>query len=84
MQKKKIKAYFFIYSAPILGEANNMEVFRYFRTVAYNNLNDFYESFFKKLLNLMVKNTKKKKIFKEKNTCLPSHFIHLMIGGLGF
>ena len=67
LQKKKIKAYFFIYSAPILGEANNMEVFRYFRTVAYNNLNDFYESFFKKIIKSNGEEYKKeKKIFKEK------------------
>ena len=66
-RKGKLRHTFLFILLPILGEANNLEVYRYFRTVAYSNLNDFYESFFKKIIQLYGKEYKKeKKIFKEK------------------
>ena len=41
-----IKAFFFIYSAPLCGEDNYLEIFRDFRHSSFNNIDDFYGDFF--------------------------------------
>lgn len=41
-----IKATFFIYSSVFEGGVEPLEIFRLFRTVAFNNIDDFYEQFY--------------------------------------
>lgn len=42
-----ITAFFFIYSAPLCGEENYLEIFRDFRNTFFKNIDDFYDHFFK-------------------------------------
>ena len=46
LEKEKIKAFFFIYSAPLKGKAEKLEVYRYFRCVEYSSTEKFYSDFF--------------------------------------
>ena len=41
-----IKAFFFIYSAPLSGEDNYLEIFRDFRHSSFSEIDEFYEEFF--------------------------------------
>ena len=41
-----IKAFFFIYSAPLCGEDNYLEIFRDFRHSSFSEIDEFYEEFF--------------------------------------
>jgi len=47
LNKKDIKAFFFVYSSPFGGDPDYLEIFRYFRTVVFEDMEDFYECFFK-------------------------------------
>ena len=47
LKKKAIKAFFFVYSSPFGGDPDYLEIFRYFRTVAFEDVDDFYDCFFK-------------------------------------
>lgn len=42
----KIKAFFFIYSSPFCGDPDPLEIYRYFRTTKFSNINEFYDQFF--------------------------------------
>ncbi len=46
MKARNIKAFFFVYSGPLLGEPNFLEVFRYYRSTQYKSIGDFYVVFF--------------------------------------
>ena len=46
IRRRNLTAFFFIHSAPIKGEMNFLEIFRYFRTICYDDLQDFYSEFF--------------------------------------
>jgi peptidoglycan/xylan/chitin deacetylase (PgdA/CDA1 family) len=46
MKRRGIRAFFFVYSSPFGAEPDYLEVFRYFRTVAYDSLDKFYGDFF--------------------------------------
>jgi peptidoglycan/xylan/chitin deacetylase (PgdA/CDA1 family) len=46
-----IKAFFFIYSSIFTEETNLLEVFRYFRSHTFHNINEFYELFFSRIDN---------------------------------
>jgi len=47
LKEYDITAFFFIYSAPFFGELNMLEIYRYFRCTQFDNIDDFYRSFFK-------------------------------------
>lgn len=40
-----LKAFWFIYSSPLTGVIEKLELYRYFRSSNYNNINDFYIDF---------------------------------------
>lgn len=42
-----LKAFFFVYSSPLLGTVEPLEVYRYYRSTQFEAINDFYELFFK-------------------------------------
>lgn len=46
LDRRGIGAFFFIYSAPLNGEPEYLEIFRYFRSVAYSDVEAFYADFF--------------------------------------
>jgi len=46
LDKKKIKAFFFIYSSPFYGDPDPLELYRYFRTTRFSKIDEFYEHFF--------------------------------------
>lgn len=47
LQRGGLKAFFFVYSSALKGQPDYLEVFRYFRTVAYSSVDDFYADFFR-------------------------------------
>ena len=47
LEELKIKSFFFSYSSIFDGKPDNLEIFRYFRMNYFNNVNLFYESFYK-------------------------------------
>ncbi len=62
LEKNNLKAFFFIYSSPILGEPDFLEIFRYFRCIVYKSIDLFYMDFF----NLVEANHKEKYVIKKK------------------
>ena len=49
LEDLKIKSFFFIYSSLFKGELTLLEVYRYFRTNYFNNIDEFYNYFLKLL-----------------------------------
>jgi len=47
LQERGIDAFFFVYSSVFRGTPDNLEVFRYFRTNNFHDIDDFYSQFFK-------------------------------------
>lgn len=52
MKRRNLNAFFFLYSSPFSGELNYLEIFRHFRTTAYESINDFYSAFFEAVKTL--------------------------------
>ena len=46
LKTNKLNAFFFVYTSPITGNPDFLEVYRYFRTVEYDDIEDFYLEFF--------------------------------------
>ena len=46
LNQKGLSAFFFVYSSALSGEPDKLEIYRYFRTNAYDSIDDFYEDFF--------------------------------------
>ena len=46
LKKYNIKAFFFIYSSIFTKKPDLLEIFRYFRTEYYKNIDHFYKEFF--------------------------------------
>lgn len=62
LEDLKIKSFFFIYSSIFETKPDLLEVYRYFRTNFYKNIDDFYLCFFKKInqdLNKFFLNNKR-------------------------
>ena len=49
LEDLKIKSFFFIYSSLFKGELTLLEVYRYFRMNYFNNIDEFYNSFYQVL-----------------------------------
>jgi peptidoglycan/xylan/chitin deacetylase (PgdA/CDA1 family) len=47
LNKRDIQAFFFIYSSPFIGDPDPLEIYRYFRTVEFSDIDHFYSEFFK-------------------------------------
>ncbi|WP_016754110.1 polysaccharide deacetylase family protein [Leptospira santarosai] len=45
LEELDIKAFWFIYSSPLIGVQEKLEIYRYFRSAKFNTVNDFYHSF---------------------------------------
>jgi peptidoglycan/xylan/chitin deacetylase (PgdA/CDA1 family) len=46
LDKRNIKAFFFVYSSPFYDDPDPLEIYRYFRTVVFDDVNAFYSEFF--------------------------------------
>ncbi len=51
LKRRGLRAFFFICSSPFNNEPDNLEIFRYFRTVSFDDINQFYRIFFKRVMN---------------------------------
>ena len=51
LEEREIDAFFFIYSSVFSENPDNLEVFRYFRTNHFSDIDDFYYQFFKLIDN---------------------------------
>ena len=49
LEELKIKSFFFAYTSVFEGKPDNLEVFRYFRMNYFDNIEEFYNSFYKVL-----------------------------------
>ncbi|MBF96480.1 MAG: hypothetical protein CFH34_00961 [Alphaproteobacteria bacterium MarineAlpha9_Bin4] len=49
LEDLKIKSFFFIYTSIFDGKPDNLEVYRYFRTICFEKIDDFYFYFYKVL-----------------------------------
>ena len=47
LEERRIDAFFFVYSSVFSDAPDNLEVFRYFRTNNFYDIDDFYDQFFK-------------------------------------
>jgi peptidoglycan/xylan/chitin deacetylase (PgdA/CDA1 family) len=70
LNKKNILAFFFVYSSPINGTLNYLEIFRYFRTVAFGSIEEFYAQFFEKVQSIYGE-----KYYAEKKMFDPKDFL---------
>ncbi|MDA9258556.1 polysaccharide deacetylase family protein [Gammaproteobacteria bacterium] len=46
LNERNLEAFFFVYSSIFTGQPEKLEIYRYFRTNAYKNTDEFYEDFF--------------------------------------
>ena len=74
LEELKIKSFFFVYSSIFENKPDNLEFFRYFRMNYFDNINDFYNDFFK-VLNRDLSNffSEKKLIIQEKKNKFPHY-----------
>ena len=49
LEELKIKSFFFVYTSIFEGKPDNLEIFRYFRMNYFNNVDEFYNSFYQVL-----------------------------------
>ena len=49
LEELKIKSFFFVYTSMFEGRPDNLEVFRYFRMNFFDNVDEFYNNFYKVL-----------------------------------
>ena len=49
LEELKIKSFFFVYTSMFEGRPDNLEIFRYFRMNYFNNVDEFYNSFYQVL-----------------------------------
>lgn len=69
LKKLKIKAFFFLNTAPIKGNFDKLELYRFFRNNYFKNVNVFYDNFYNytpKNVFEYLKKSKKKILFKKK------------------
>jgi peptidoglycan/xylan/chitin deacetylase (PgdA/CDA1 family) len=68
LNKNNLRAFFFVYSSPIEGTLNYLEIFRYFRTVAFSSIDEFYLQFFRKVFSIYGPSyLTEKKMFKSES-----------------
>lgn len=46
LNKRKITAFYFAYSSPLIGKLEKLEIYRHFRHLMFKNIEDFYNAFF--------------------------------------
>lgn len=56
LKKYKLTAFWFIYTSPFLGVNERLEIYRYYRTVAFDSIDEFYNCFFNYVRKSKYKN----------------------------
>ena len=51
LKKFKLTAFWFVYSSVLKGNVENLEIYRYFRTIQFKEIDEFYDLFLKKALH---------------------------------
>ena len=76
LEELKIKSFFFVYTSMFEGKPDNLEIFRFFRTKYFNNINEFYDNFYK-VLDKDIKSffEKNRNKIKEKKMKFPFYTI---------
>ena len=76
LQDLKIKSFFFVYTSLFEGKPDNLEFFRYFRMNYFDNINQFYNEFYK-ILDVDLKSffEKNKDTIKKKKIKHPVYSI---------
>ena len=46
LDRRGIKAFFFVYSSPLCGDPDRLEIYRHFRTTQFSAIDEFYNQFF--------------------------------------
>ena len=52
LEELKIKSFFFVYTSMFEGKPDNLEFFRYFRMNYFDNVDEFYNNFYKVLIDI--------------------------------
>ena len=81
LEDHKIKSFFFVYTSMFEGKPDNLEFFRYFRMNYFNNVDEFYDNFYK-VLDKDLKYFFKKNSDKIKETKIK--FPHYSISDIQF
>lgn len=58
LEKYDLNGFWFIYTSPLLGkggEGEHLEFYRHFRTICFENIDDFYQEFFQEASNYFPK-----------------------------
>ena len=76
LEELKIKSFFFVYTSMFEGKPDYLEIFRFFRTKYFNNINEFYDNFYK-VLDKDIKSffEKNRNKIKEKKMKFPFYTI---------
>ncbi len=54
LEARGLGAFFFIYTSPSTGAPDLLEIFRFFRTVCFKDIDAFYSEFFKQIIDMMT------------------------------
>ena len=46
LKSRNLRAFFFVYSSPLVGQPDFLEIYRYFRSTRFASIDDFYQEFF--------------------------------------
>jgi hypothetical protein len=74
LDKYNIKGFWFIYTSPYEGKLEHLEVFRYFRSVFYESVDDFYGEFFRRTAQVFPELEMKKKFDQFKPNLFYSYY----------
>jgi len=53
LKKYRLQAFFFVYSSPMMGQPDQLEIYSYFRSVKYASVDQFYEEFLQETKRLL-------------------------------
>lgn len=71
LEKYKLKAFWFIYTSPLRGVLEKIEIYRYFRFAYFQNIDDFYNSFF----SFLKQSEYSKEVSKALDNFIPSLYL---------
>ncbi len=69
LEKYNIKAFWFVYTSPVTGEVERLELYRYVRNKFFASMSDFYSMFFYMMRDLMGDSffIESRKVFEDSN-----------------
>jgi peptidoglycan/xylan/chitin deacetylase (PgdA/CDA1 family) len=76
LERLNLKAFWFVYSSVFEGGIENLEIYRSFRAKYFNVIDDFYESFFKKVAEAGAQTAVEGRIIKEQQKLYPFYSVN--------